>query len=244
MKLYLLYCGKLDLPSKQGNITPLPGEDGPISVPCWAYLVEHEKGLVLIDCGQHNTAVAKVREEDRIVNRLAELGYTPDDVKFVVLTHMHIDHAADMELFPNSTFVVRREELRQAWWPDVCDFLYKYDDYKNTRNFRYCQLEPEETFDLFMDGTIRLIDTMGHTSGHQSVLLKLPNTGDVAICGDAGALKESLDRLSPAPTCPNKRKAIHSLVKLRHLRDIGFQMIYSHDTQQEKELKRSPEYYD
>ncbi len=58
MKLYLLYCGKLDLPASRETSRRCPVKTADQRA-CWAYLVEHEKGLVLIDCGQHNTAVAR-----------------------------------------------------------------------------------------------------------------------------------------------------------------------------------------
>lgn len=113
IKLYVLYVGRLDMPDK-GHMTPGSGVGEPISMPCYCYLIDHPKGLVLVDTGVKNEGPATVREEDKVVNRIREAGFQPEDVKYVVMTHMHVDHAAYMTEFPGATFVVRKEELKAA----------------------------------------------------------------------------------------------------------------------------------
>ena len=54
-------------------------------------------------------------------------------------------------------------------------------DYDGARDFTYLELEGD--YDLFGDGSLRILSTPGHTLGHQSVRLQLPETGTVLLSG-------------------------------------------------------------
>ena len=242
IKLYVMYAGRILLPDK-GHMTPGHGVGEAISMPVYTYLIVHPNGLVLVDTGQKQGGPAVVREEDRVVSRLKQLGYKPEDIRYVIMTHLHVDHAAYMTEFPNAVFIVRKEELKAAWWPEGCEHGYVYDHYKNTRDYQFFEPLDNEVFDVFLDGTVLCIDTKGHTRGHQSVIVKLKHTGNVVLVGDAASLQENLDlRIQPG-ICSNNWYAMQSLGKLSHLRDCGYTLFYEHDTVQEKEIKLSPLYY-
>ena len=242
MKLYILYIGQIHMPSK-GHMTPGKDEGVPVSFPAYCYLIDHPKGKVLVDCGMHNGGPAVVREEDQIVNRLAELEIKAEDIKYVVMTHLHVDHAAYMTSFPNATFIVRKQELKSAWWPESCEKGYVYDDYKDTRKYHFLQPDDQEIFDVFLDGSILLIDTKGHTRGHQSVVLDLPETGKTVLVGDASSFRENMDEKILPGYCSNSWYAMQSLEKLKHLEEEGYFLIFGHDIEQQKSLKLSPAYY-
>lgn len=243
MKLYVIRIGRINLPDK-GHMTPGSGVGQPISMPAYCYLIEHDKGVVLVDCGQWNGGPGVVQDGEDIVSQLKTLGYQPDDVDYVVMTHLHVDHAAYMTSFPNATFVVRKEELKAAWWPEKCEGGYIFDQYKDTRGFKFIQPLDNETFDLFQDGTIVLIDTKGHTRGHQSIILKLPNSGKIVLTGDASSLRENMDSMIQPGVCTSNWDAMRSLQNLRHLEAIGCTLFFGHDVEQEKMLKLAPAYYD
>lgn len=242
LKLYILYTGQINMPSK-GHMTPGKDEGVPVSFPAYCYLIDHPKGKVLVDCAMHDGGPACVREEDIVANRLAELSVKPDDIKYVVMTHLHVDHAAYMTSFPNATFVVRKEELKAAWWPETCEKGYVFDDYKDTRNYRYIQPKDDEIFDLFCDGSVVLIDTKGHTRGHQSVILDLEETGKTVLVGDASSFRENMDEKILPGYCANSWYAMQSLEKLKHMEEEGYFLIFGHDIDQKENLKLSPEYY-
>ena len=98
-----------------------------------------------------------------------------------------------MALFPDATFIVRRQELRAAWWPDAYERGYDFDRLLPTRGLRYLQPAEGETFDVFQDGSLVCIDTKGHTEGHQSLVVRLPDSGRVVLAGDAVQVAENLD---------------------------------------------------
>jgi len=234
MKLYCFYVGAIKPPMIK------------VPMPMYVYLIEHPKGLVLIDTGEsyeNRDENAIIEKEDTIIPKLAQLGYKPDDIDYVVISHMHQDHVGYMEDFPNATFIVRKEELKSAWWPEVGDFGYDFVNYANTRGFKYIQLPDDVDYDIFMDGTIVLIDTRGHSRGHQSVVLDLPNTGKTVLTIDAAPEKIMLDRGFAGRPCYDGWQWVESLRKLKHLADCGYKMLYAHDADNTPE-KIAPEYYD
>lgn len=244
MKLYIFKVGRINLKDK-GHMTPGSGVNEPISIPVYCYLIEHEKGLVLlVDTGMWDMDPCSVKEGEDIVSQLEKLGYQAADVDFVVMTHLHIDHAAYMNAFPHAKFVVRRKELRAAWWPEPCEGGYLFAQYRETRDFQFLQPEDDEELDLFGDGSIRLIDTRGHSRGHQSVVLSLNHFGRIVLTGDAAALRENLDRCIQPGICTCNWDAISSLQKLKHMEEIGYTLFFGHDIVQEKELKLAPKYYE
>lgn len=244
MKVYIIPVGRLHLPDK-GHMTPGIDVGKPIVMPCYCYLFEHEKGYTLVDTGvDHNGVVSFVEEGQDVVSQIGKLGLTPDDIRYVVMTHLHVDHAAYMSSFPNSTFIVRNEEMKAAWWPEKCEGGYVFGHYKDTRDFDYICLRDDEDFDVYGDGKVVLIDTKGHTRGHQSVAVKLDSGERVIISGDATSLKENLEcRVQPG-ICTSNWDALYSIQKIRHYRDMGYTVWFGHEPSQEAELKLLPEYYE
>jgi glyoxylase-like metal-dependent hydrolase (beta-lactamase superfamily II) len=112
-----------------------PDERNRIGLGMRCLLVEHDDGLVLIDSGVGNKENAKFREIYGIENEgrlgqtwledgLDELGYSPQDVRTVINTHLHFDHAGGntrvlpsgevVPTFPNARYVVQRGEHHSA----------------------------------------------------------------------------------------------------------------------------------
>ncbi len=245
MKLYCIKVGAFRLP--RGFVAARCRDAGVFTeMPIYAYLIEHPQGLVLVDTGQsyemrdENTVM---EEQDTIIHKLKALGYTPDDVKYVVMSHLHLDHSGYMNDFPHSTFIVRKEELKAAWWPEACEGGYVFPTFDKTRKYAFIQPADDEDYDIFMDGTVVLIDTRGHSRGHQSVVLDLPNAGKMVLINDAAPIKEVMECMLLPGTCTDNWQAMRSVEKLRHYEACGYKMIYAHDPDNPPE-KSFPEYFD
>lgn len=115
-----------------------------------------------------------------LIETLADRGIDPEQIDFVILTHLHWDHASGMTrpdgrpTFPNAELIVPRHEWNDAHSDDP--LLYKaypkecidpLNQYKNKH-----LIEPGQIFE-----GIELIETGGHTRGHCAVLL----TGALSI---------------------------------------------------------------
>jgi glyoxylase-like metal-dependent hydrolase (beta-lactamase superfamily II) len=116
----------------------------------------------------------------------------PADVKVVIMTHLHIDHASAVSEFPNATFVVDHREWTAAAHGGARQGYHQrqFDHAFDWRTLDY-SAETVESFsgfaqsvDVFADGSVRVVSTPGHTPGHQSVVLRT-GTGEVLLTGDA-----------------------------------------------------------
>ena len=99
-------------------------------IPCAAQLVETSEGLVLIDTGYGTQDVRKphprlskfmrtllnirFRMEETALHQVKALGYSPADVRHIVLTHLDFDHAGGLEDFPQARVHVMAAEREAA----------------------------------------------------------------------------------------------------------------------------------
>jgi N-acyl homoserine lactone hydrolase len=195
------------------------------TVPCPAFIVTHpEAGPFLVDTGLHPSVTAKPaanmgraaalfgRPElgagEDVPARLRERGIEARDIRLVVMTHLHFDHASGMAEFPGATFVVAAAEWEGATTlprPLLHGYRHAHFDYA----FDYRTLDYDaapvtsystfgRTFDLFGDGSVRLAYTPGHSPGHQSVICRLRDR-DLVIAGDAVYTLAQLEGAPPPP---------------------------------------------
>lgn len=254
LKLWQMNSGVLDL--DKGWLTAMSGTGTKITVPVTMAVIQHPKhGLVVFDTG-NNVAVsdgkcaeywgaglcsafnARQTRDEVIDRQLEKIGFKAADVKYLVLSHLHLDHAGNLKMFPHAKIVVQKEELKTAWWPEKFQrAAYVLKDYDTTRDFDFVQLNGD--FDLFGDGSLIVLDTKGHTQGHQSLLVNLPKTGPVILAADAVYMAENEKGVIPGITW-NTNESMRSIDKLKMIRDFrGGQLWYSHDPDQYNKNKRS-----
>jgi glyoxylase-like metal-dependent hydrolase (beta-lactamase superfamily II) len=121
----------------------------------------------------------------------------PGDIKYVVQTHLHFDHAGGLSDLPDAQVFVQERELQFAFWPPLYQRMaYVRADFDGPVKWRPLDGRPE--FDIFDDGRVVLFPTPGHTAGHQSVLVRLDG-GSIMLLGDAAySVEKMLARALPA----------------------------------------------
>jgi glyoxylase-like metal-dependent hydrolase (beta-lactamase superfamily II) len=246
--LYWTASGQFGPFNIQGLIPSYP-EARDIKIPITMWVLEHPKGLVVYDTG-NNVAISDGQckthwveamcdflqpgqtRADVIDRQLEKLGHTVDEVKFVITSHSHLDHIGNIEMFPNALHVIQKKELYQAWWPEKFQRggAHVLADYDDARDFNYLELEGD--YDLFGDGSVRILSTPGHTLGHQSVKLKLPETGTVILSQDAIWMEENLEGY-PAGLNYSVLDYTNSLNRLKMMSDIeGAELWFGHSQNQ------------
>jgi glyoxylase-like metal-dependent hydrolase (beta-lactamase superfamily II) len=179
-----------------------------LPIPC--FLVEHPgAGPLLVDTGFHPSVLDGVRPnlgalapllyrvrttpEQQLAAQLERCGIALADVKTVVMTHLHIDHASAVSELPDATFVLDRREWAAAHTRGATLQGYARRQFDLPRDWRTIdyddvRIDAYATFgrsiDLFGDGSVRLLSTPGHTHGHQSLLLRLRERS-LLLVGDA-----------------------------------------------------------
>lgn len=189
-----------------------PGEAYTATVPF--YLVEHPAATVLVDTGVSHDLLADPAEygkfgapfmEDFLPfiewdesmhprSHLEDAGVAPAEVDYVVMTHLHSDHAGNVDLFPDAEFVVHRDELRYAWWPDTVQrTFYLEGDFAPLRSSGFDVTVVEGRYDVLGDGSVVTVPTPGHTPGHQSVMVELDDE-TLVLGGDVAHRRPGYDR--------------------------------------------------
>ncbi len=203
-----------------GAVLDVVSPRGRDSLPIVAFLVEHPgAGAVLIDTGFHAAVAAKpgaalgrggglifkdlkMESEEAVPGQLRQRGMDPNAVRVIVMTHLHSDHASGISQFPDATFLVSDREWDAASGANQLAGYFKRQ-FDHAFDWRLLDFEGERadsfatfgrSFDLFGDGSVRLVFTPGHTAGHLSVILRLKDR-EALIAGDAiytmRALRES-----------------------------------------------------
>ncbi|WP_068083971.1 N-acyl homoserine lactonase family protein [Novosphingobium rosa] len=212
----------------------IDGEEGEIRAPVTAFLIDHPKGAVLFDTGLGQRFVrprGTARESfidleagETIDEKLRAIGVEPAEIRWIIVSHFHTDHAGGNAYFPNATIVTQEAEYDYAFNNAGEDPIYEIAEYDLGQPF----LKVRGEHDLFGDGTIIIFPTLGHTPGHQSAKIRTDG-GDVVLTGDCCSLQRSLDEFKLPASCHDADQFLASLKHLASLRDRGAKVLPSHD---------------
>jgi glyoxylase-like metal-dependent hydrolase (beta-lactamase superfamily II) len=202
-----------------------------INIPVWSAAVEGGGQRILVDTGvrDHDKWNQKIhpvwRDEDEELERaLAEIGWRPSDVDIVINTHLHYDHAENNLLFPNAQFIVSRTEWEYAQHPIPSQVvLYDFswtDEVVQKLNYSLVAVDDHDV----LPG-LRLIQTPGHTPGHQSVVINTTE-GTVCVAGDAACLYECFRGPVAPAGATSIEQAFDSLERIRLSAD---RVLMAHD---------------
>ncbi len=211
------------------------------------YLLSTSDGKnILIDSGlpadyTPPPGMPKAQQEKNVLEHLADLGLRPDDIDLLICTHFDVDHAGYHDAFTKAELIVQREqyELARSGHPRFAAARAHWDH----PALRYRLIDG----DTELRPGLTLLKTSGHTPGHQSVLVHLPQTGSVLLAIDAVVMQHLFtpDR-KKWPTDDNEEQLRTSTRKLLDLveREHVALVIFGHDGQQWQTLKKAPTYYE
>ncbi len=197
------HCGEAGKGPIRRKIDMLLDEDWVEDLPIYTYLIEHPEGNFLVDSGDtaENTAkdylpawhpffrhgvIVKVAPGEEVGDQLRGMGVDPSvDLKALILTHMHHDHAGGLHHFPHTPIIVARENflLANSWKGRIFGCLPQYFPRwldPTLIEFSDRPFGPfPQSYPLTKDGNVVLVPTPGHMRGHLSVIVRSP---DVTYC--------------------------------------------------------------
>lgn len=164
-------------------------------------IVDASSSVTLVEAGGQRVMVdtGSPKDADRLAKALARVKVPPESVRFVINTHMHIDHCGCNELFTRARIVAHRSESPPAGSMRVC-----------ARQ----ELLPG----------IELVPTPGHSEGSISVFVS--GEENYAICGDAIPTRANYDNRAPPLVNINRDLALRSMDMIVSWADV---IIPGHD---------------
>mgnify|MGYP001603214317 FL=1 len=206
-----------------------------VQIPVTCYLIRTSDATILFDTGLSPRAIpglrrtdplARFTEEDLLVHRLDSLGLEPASVDLVVLSHLHYDHAGGAALFQDSELIVQQDEYSYAHYPASFFASFYYRKNYDLPGYRWRLLDG----DAELVPGITALRSDGHTPGHQSLLVELPQTGPVILAGDCCYWQQSIDHETPPGVVWDPTRAMHAIKRLKTIaRLMGGRIFPSHD---------------
>jgi N-acyl homoserine lactone hydrolase len=265
-KLYIFSSGWLNL---EKSLLQSTASNDRIKVPVSFYVIKHPKGNVLFETGNNDKIITDPTywgpfiqglQPDRnpevaIDPQLAKIGLKPADINYVIISHLHLDHAGNVSKFPNATLVYQRDEVVNAFWPKPgtagpyisADFESLRAPLGSPNASRQPVIELDGDLDLFGDGAIYLHRATGHTPGTQLALVRLAKTGLVILTSDTLHLKENLDKnvLPSLGLVYDPVAYYNGYAYIRRQRDLEHgDVLPTHDPDAFNAHKHAPEYYE
>ena len=232
-----------------------------IWLPVSAYLIEHPKGTILVDTGWNRDmspngrydALSQIRSLGSlplymtnqgvvekgmtIAEQLAVRGTQPKDIDYVLLTHLDCDHANGLESVKDARrILVSNDELKCAkgispvikiryndkWWRDCRVTGFDWNDTEGPFGRAY---------DLFSDGSVKLINIPGHSDGLCAVKIKNSEGKYVLLFSDGGYSSRSWRELITSGIAMDKAAQRTSLEWIkRHSEDENcIESLANHD---------------
>jgi N-acyl homoserine lactone hydrolase len=171
--------------------------------PIHVFVIEHEDGLILFDSGQDRASLTdrdyypsspvmrlvyrrlaqfEIGSNETVSAQLAVLGYRAQDVRWVVLSHLHQDHIGGLRELAGARFVVTTTEWEAMMAPkaEMAGFLPRHTDLPGA-TWDKVTFEPTtdpalapfaSAHDLLGDGSLVLLPTPGHPAGSMSMLVR------------------------------------------------------------------------
>ncbi|MBB3917597.1 N-acyl homoserine lactonase family protein [Rhizobium fabae] len=234
---------------------------GRVEVPTTAAVIVHPAhGIIVWDTGINDAVADPDREYwgpglkqafgthgftrgHAIDAQLDGLGIKPSDVKYVIYSHLHLDHAGGMSYFPNATHVVQRDEIRYALWPDAWTRpVYCQNDFKDIHKLNFFELEGD--CDLFSDGSLYLMRAPGHSPGQQVLIVNLQNRGKICLGADTGHQRDAYENMVPMPWDWSASAVSTTRSRMKQLERSGVPLFLCHDADDFSKLPQAGQFWD
>jgi N-acyl homoserine lactone hydrolase len=237
-------CGKtttLADVSRFSDVAAFKGLSIQLTFSC--YLIKHGNDYLVWDTGNPpatGSAPAPTAPASSLVEQLARLHLTPQQISFVGISHYHGDHVGQVASFPQATLLIGKGD-----WEALNET--QPNPGVNPANFAHWisgggKVEPlSGDKDVFGDGSVIMLNTPGHTPGHHSLLVKLKEMGNVLITGDLAHFRENYDSNGVPTFNTSRAETLASLDRFKQLAaNLKATVIIQHDARDIDKLPAFP----
>ncbi len=231
-----------------------------IKIPVYAVLIDHPDGKILYDTGCHPQAMSGYwpqclksifpyysNDNQLLTKQLEFTGTAPKDIKKVILSHFHLDHAGNSYLFRHADFYVHKKDYDYGKSlinssSNPCDHgaYVKADLEIPTNKLHFLD------GDLSLTKNIELISLPGHTPGILGLIVHLEKEGTLIFPMDAVYTKDNYGPpVKMSGIIYDSLSFVKSIEKIRALqKKYNAKVMFSHDMQFFKTLRLAPKYYE
>jgi len=203
------------------------------------YLIKHGNEYMIWDTG-HSMSAGAVAPKVSLVDLLGQINVKLDQIKYVGVSHYHGDHIGQVASFPKATLLIGKGD-----WDALTSA--KPAPGVNPEPFANWikgegKVEPLALDkDVFGDGTVLMLNTPGHTPGHHSLMVKLPQTGNVLLTGDLAHFRENYDTNGVPSFNVNRAETVASIDRFKKIAtNLKATVIIQHDARDVSKLPAFP----
>jgi N-acyl homoserine lactone hydrolase len=214
-------------------------------VPC--YLISHDDHLMVWDAGLPLSDVGRTDSNTRyrksFIDQLAEMNIDTSEIDFVAFSHMHYDHVGSANAFSEATLLIQGAEAVAAFEHPEDNPVFRPELYADLLSSNRTTLNGD--YDVFGDGSVRIISAPGHTPGHQALYLELENFGPLILSGDLYHFEVSRALRRTPVFNTDAEETLRSMDKVEALiRSTGATFWIEHSKELAESLNLAPAVYD
>lgn len=251
LEMWQLDCGTIEL-SDAGDFSDAhlyDGEERTLVVNC--YLIRNADQYMLWDAGlskdligiSYTEGAFTVSMKRSLVDQLAELTLSPEDINLAAVSHYHFDHTSQLADFPDATLLIGAAD-----W-DAVKAAQEPNQLVDPRPFTPWLGEDAapvtaiaQDHDVFGDGSVLIKAMPGHTPGHASLLVRLPERGDILLTGDLYHFEEQVTNRGVPQFNTNRADTLASMARFDAIaKSLDATVIIQHDSRHLDRLPTSPE---
>ena len=175
-----------------------------------------------------------------LASQLQALGIAPTDMTDIAFSHFHSDHVGNANLFTSATLYIQQPEYDAAFGSDPSKFGFNPALYEKLKANPTIKLSGDR--DVFGDGSVMILSTPGHTPGHQSLLVRLPERGPVILSGDMVHFQDNWAHKRVPARNFDQEQSVKSMERVAALMTAEHAELWiNHDKAQSASIPKAPE---